>query len=344
MSVTDIVSDDEISASPSANMRVPTQVPPNPTTQLGLNKGNISDLVKNRKKDICGHCMTKCTRVGPDSLAFCCDMCDYWYHAACDMGVDAEKFVKFNEVEGNILNSVKIYCNFEKCHQTQDQIKKMTATTWKRINDHESRITVLETRVDEQDNKIETKISDEVKATTVGLIQDKIKEVWELEQDRAKRSRNLIFKNVPENTGANQIEIASKDVETITDIITDTLEIGDSLFKIHTAYRLGKERTNNTPRMVKVVFDREYMASEILKNKKKLQESSDRIISKMEVFKDRSPQDREKIKDAVIKMKEGNETLKTTIDPNTGLPTKNKYVIRGLEAVLVDENNRAVSI
>ena len=182
MADTNSVSNDENSASPSASMRVPPVVPPKPTTQLGSNKGNISELVKNRKKDICGHCMIKCTRSGPDSLAFCCDMCDYWYHAACDVGVDAEQFEKFNENRMFSLDNVKIYCNFEKCQQTQDQIKKMTATTWKRINEHESRITVLEIRVDEQENKIETKISEEVKATTVGLIEDKIKEVWKLAQ------------------------------------------------------------------------------------------------------------------------------------------------------------------
>ena len=86
------------------------------------------------------------------------------------------------------------------------------------------------------------------------------------------------------------------------------------------------------------------MASEILKKKKKFEESDDPAIKSMDMFKDRNPADRELIKELVIEMKAKNATLQTQTDPSTGLPIKNKYVIRGFKLVLVDENNKAVSL
>ena len=75
-----------------------------------------------------------------------------------------------------------------------------------------------------------------------------------------------------------------------------------------------------------------------MKATKNLSSITDPVIKKISIFKDLCPEDREFRKKLVTEMKAKNETLKTQIDPATGVPTTDKWVIRNDKVILVDKD------
>ena len=326
--------------SEGANSTVPV-----PQQQSKVDKEKRQEIVKNRSKDICGHCLQKCTSSGPGRFAFQCDYCKYWYHAVCDMGVSEDEFKTFqNNSSDKIFQSIKFYCEFDKCKRISDELEKNLVPTLMKVQANTVKISDLEKQFTELRTEVGTKITSEIKSTTEGMIEDRIKEIWAIEMERAKRSRNVMIKNLPENTGANPTEICKKDVEAASKLFVDELGIDSGDFKIHVAWRIGKPRSDQSPRLLKVILDREYMVGDILTKKKKFLDSSDPTIKSLEMFRDRTEHDRKHYQKLVIEMKEKNSELQNQPDPTTGNPPTNKWIIRGDKLVFVDNDGKPLRV
>ena len=115
-------------------------------------------------------------------------------------------------------------------------------------------------------------------------------------------------------------------------------------FKIQSNWRIGKPKDDNTPRLLSVTIDREYMISNILKATKSLQTVTDPIIKNTSIFRDLIKEDREQRKKLVQEMKSRNEALKSQTDPETGLAITDRWIIRGDKLAFVDKDNKLKSV
>ena len=85
-----------------------------------VNRQRQSD---DRAKDVCGHCLKKCTNAGRGSMALECDYCKFWFHAECEGLEDAtyKNLVKLAEVVPNL----NYYCVFGRCKEVSTEMIKL---------------------------------------------------------------------------------------------------------------------------------------------------------------------------------------------------------------------------
>ena len=296
--------------------------------------GSRQRKVVDRAKDICGHCMKKCTKSGRGSKALQCDYCEFWYHFNCeDLTEDAYK---------NLVNLAKeipnlnYYCVFGRCKEVSKEMMKLLAPTVKKVEENTVRIVTLEKDFDKFSSEIDDKIVREVKLNTEDIIENKIKVRWDTEKERSRRARNLIVTNIPEQTGSTPEEKSSKDRDEINKLFKDHLKIKESDYVIQNTWRLGTADPEKV-RVLKVILDREYMIGTVLKATKNLSSVSDPSVKDINIFKDLCKEDRELRKKLVDEMKAKNIELRSHTDPGTGLPTTDKWVIRDDKVILVDK-------
>lgn len=82
------------------------------------------------------------------------------------------------------------YCNFNHCKLVSGEILKQLGPINQRVEANSQRISVLEETVQKQDITMEVKIKEEVNNVVSESIDEKVKQVWELEKDRALRTIN----------------------------------------------------------------------------------------------------------------------------------------------------------
>ena len=212
---------------------------------------------------------------------------------------------------------------------------KLLGPTVKTVEQNTVRIVALEQDFNKFSSEIDDKIINEVKSNTEDIIEDKIKSRWDTERERSKRARNLIVTNIPEQTGSAD-EKTKKDRTDIEKLFKDHLKVNESDFVIQNTWRIGNAETGKV-RVLKVVMDREYMVGTILKATKNLSSISDPNLKDVSIFKDLCLEDRTLRKKLVDEMKIKNNVLKSQIDPSTGRPTTDRWVIRNDKVILVDK-------
>ena len=199
------------------------------------------------------------------------------------------------------------------------------------VEENSKKIQALSDEFHKHVEEVEDKIVKEVKANTESIIEDKVKDVWDLEKERAKRARNVIVTEVPEPTGSIE-EKGRADFDSVCTLFKDKMMIRESDVIIQSVWRIGKYDADKT-RCLKVVLDREFMVGTVLKASRVLQNSSDELLKKISIFKDLIQIDRDQRKLLVSDLKEKNRALKDT-DPQT----TDKYVIRNEKVILVDKD------
>uniref|UniRef100_A0A6P7G2L9 Uncharacterized protein LOC114333187 n=1 Tax=Diabrotica virgifera virgifera TaxID=50390 RepID=A0A6P7G2L9_DIAVI len=113
-------------------------------------------------------------------------------------------------------------------------------------------------------NELNTLKSQGVSSDQSNPIQDQTPtEIYGEMHDRAIRSKNVIFYNVPESRDENSKNRVEHDKKFVSDLLP-TLKVTCSEFK---AFRLGKMRQNNV-RPLKIVFSDSGLAHICLKNRK----------------------------------------------------------------------------
>ena len=311
-------------------------------TMSAKDKEKWNKAVEIRTKDTCAYCLKKCK---DNTNCFECDYCHFWFHPSCDKMSQEDIDWMFSAPE-SILKKINLYCNFDQCKKIADHVGKHMGETKLQVAENTQKIKDLQERVKKQDENINEKVSTEVQATTKGMIQDEITKIMDIERDRAARSRNIMVVNLKESGESDRDAMNTKDIEAVQNLFKDDLGIDQSKFHINTTWRLdSKNQSDGNPRLLKVVLEREYMVTTILKVKDKLGKSNDEDKKKIKLFKDRPLHDREKHRALMVEVKARNEAIQNDVDPSTGQPrTKNKWQIRGLKIVLVDENDKPVNI
>ena len=176
-----------------------------------------------------------------------------------------------------------------------------------------------------------------MKENTEDIIDSKVKDAWTTEKERAKRARNIIISNFPEPTVQKE-QKSEKDREDVEKLLKDHMKLKETDFKIQGNWRIGQENEDNSPRLLKIILDREYMVGTILKATKILQSSTDPTLKNLSIFKDLIKEDRDQRKILVTEMKAKNEALKTQFDPVTGQLVTDRWVIRGDKLAFVDKD------
>ena len=218
---------------------------------------------------------------------------------------------------------------------------KLLGPTVKKVEENSLKIEALEKECQKQFSEIDAKIVREVKENTEDIIDKKVKEVWSVEKERAKRVRNIMVTNFKEpDSSVPKEQRDAKDREHVENFFKEHLKLSDGDFKIQNNWRIGKvdQESGSRPRMVKIIMDREYMVSTVLKATKNIQTASDPYVKNVSIFKDLIKEDREQRSKLVTEMKAKNEALKDQVDPDTGLAVTDKWVIRGDRLVYVDKD------
>ena len=291
-----------------------------------------------RPKDVCGHCKKKCTSSGQLSHAFQCDYCQFWFHASCE-GYSEAEYKKLVDVT-KLIPNINYYCNFSNCQQVNNDVVKSIGATATKVRQNTEAIRKLKTECEKKFKDIDSKIVTEVQKNTESLIDEKVKNAWLLERERARRARNIIILKYPEpDQTLSPTDKENKDREEVEKLFKDHMKVNESDYIIQSTMRLGRNANRNgTPRTLKVTLDREYMCRNVLRGVKNIHSATDLTIRNLNIFQDMIKEDRIARKKLVDEAKAKNEILKQQIDPATGLPVTDKWTVRGDKLVLVDKD------
>ena len=137
--------------------------------------------------------------------------------------------------------------------------------------------------------------------------------MFEIEKNRLVRASNVIIQNICEQNTPDTRVRNEGDIKAVTDLFKEVLEF-DLADYIKHVIRLGKYDTERAhPRLIKVIFEKEENASQVLRSLGKLrnaQTDTNSELKDIHIFKDLTQTDREKRKALVEQMKEQNEELK----------------------------------
>lgn len=155
---------------------------------------------------------------------------------------------------------------------------------------------------------------------------------WTNIKDREVRAKNVMFTNIAESENSDKEIRKQDDVEIIKTLLGGELEIDMDQIKIINAIRVGA-RSQDRPRLLKILFEDEKMASTVVKSAKKLSESDNVDINGIKMFRDMSKKDHEKRKALVEEMKKRNGDLEASGD--SGM----KWIIKGTDIIKVRKAN-----
>ena len=278
-----------------------------------------------REKDICGHCNKKCEEKGKYGDGLLCDYCDYWVHASCE-GMSIENYKAFVKLAQDVP-TMSYYCTYNHCKTVSTEILKQLGPIRQNVKANTQRIDKLEEVVIKQNNTIEDRVTAEVAKCLGDKIEDQVKTVFEHEKDKAIRAYNVIVSGIPEPSGDNADERKREDMEKIKSILETYIHIDMSEVKVMNVLRLGKNKPpqegTGKGRLVKIIFQQEYMAMKVLRATAKLSEAEEENIKSIRMYKDMSPSDREKRKKLVEEMKKKNQEIEGSADQSM------KWIIRG---------------
>ena len=217
--------------------------------------------------DVCSNCNESCDADGVKGEALQCDLCEGWFHAACE-NISSKHYKSFSSLAKSIPNMV-YYCKHNKCQsrikcivaeftkssvaesaQISDGFKStirsmdkslsdFTVQVDKCIEDLGSRIenllsnqTGLQMEVDSiQSRPSQPESSQSIVSTIVSTMNE--------EKDKERRRLNLIIHNAPESTADLAVSRKTEDIDLATNIFNVYLGAKATVTK---ALRLGKKK------------------------------------------------------------------------------------------------------
>lgn len=250
-----------------------------------------------------------------------CEICLSWFHQACCKVSDS----LYNIISSDENDQISWYCTY--CKRGAKQIMSKLQQVNKRQNKMDSELIKISSNQDKTDDRV-----DNIEKRLHELEQNKsvpkapgisntteiiAKSVQEMET-RYDRSNNVIFFNVPED-GTDDIETRKKsDLDTANHICREQLEVTASIEK---TVRLGAKNESNK-RPLKVCLEKKEQRTNILRNAKKLRNSTNEMLSQVYIAPDLTPQQREDSK----KLRQLRQTNQQALE-DTG-DTESIWIIR----------------
>ena len=155
------------------------------------------------------------------------------------------------------------------------------------------------------------------------LTEDKLKQ---------KKKTNLIIFNVPESNSIESEEITQHNRTMTLKVLNSILKLGDIETKVKRVIRLGRKRSEETSRPIKVVFDEPDTKYKFLQSAYKIQNSDDEMIKKVQIANDRTPKEIEEYK-----------KLRAELERRTQEGEVNLKIRRGKIVTIKDSRNQVRS-
>lgn len=197
-----------------------------------------------------------------------CDSCHQNVHVECT-GITDEKITR------NRARSVKIVCNgcnakFEQVTDIKELIESLKNDMNEKIRSLEQKLTDIETKLNNTNQNNAAVSPKQIEIITVEAV------------ERINRAKNIIIKNVREDTGTIE-ERSRSDANKVADILSalDTTEVPMSI------NRLGRNPSSRFPRPLKVTFSCQATARFVLRNKHKLLDNQS--TKQIKIFDDKTP-------------------------------------------------------
>lgn len=198
---------------------------------------------------VCQNCARS---IGDRESTIVCDNCKLLVHASCSNLTPEE--LKKRALRQTVRN-LKYFC--DKCNDHSDQFKELKNI----LQALTIRFTSLEDKINNFENKLLS--SRDVPPT---LFEEIISEL----QDRTRRQNNVIIYGLDENPNSTLGDMAA--VNNVMNITSNA----DHIITASSVIRLGK--IGSKPRPVKVVLPNPFIARTVLKNKKRLLNSTYKTV------------------------------------------------------------------
>ena len=249
-----------------------------------------------------------------------CDMCLKWFHINCQ-SVSRAMFNAFSEKDAPPY--ICKQCNgkkggLHKTHKGQEILFEVE----ERFRNMDGRISGIEDRVDDLEVKTDYAANDEFKAA----VDEKINEFKSEFEDQQFRKPNIIVEGIPESSKPNGEDKKKDDMDMVKKLL-NVCEMSDAQVKV--AVRVGPSK-NGGPRSLKVVFKDEAAKLNILTKEVHEKMVANDNFKDIMIYPDRTPKEREVIKQLVVEKKAKNAELRAK-----GLLDR-KYIISRYTKKLVE--------
>ena len=179
-------------------------------------------MQKNEEQDFCGDCKNV---VGDNAEAIFCDICELWFHIACQK-LSKHEYVFLKKQKSK--SQIHWYC--DRCNRNSANFAKILGSLKSRQDSFDQRLIEVEGRLGNLETEIPKDGYD--KDSIISLLKDDIQE--SLDQER--RRLNLIIKNIPEQ---------ENELEFVNGMLRDE-DISDG--RILSAERIGPVKENELRR------------------------------------------------------------------------------------------------
>ena len=266
-----------------------------PRDKNGENKGKKSPIMVLAKGlDICPVCQNS---VREEDKGLNCDECQQWWHSSC-CNISEEKYewlaeddnilfvcdhckVKRNEDEEYISNSAlmrKMNDMMETMKGVINKYDKMAASNLDlsdRVSKIENEIKTKSTGASKEsiheivDERMRNIVDREIGESLNRAISQKVEEVNSESREQEARRLNLIWVNLPENPGEDQVK---NDKDAMDKVMKKVLP--EEKVDIDEITRLGKVNLGTNPRLIKFKVKSLAIKKKILKNSHRLNEDT----------------------------------------------------------------------
>lgn len=239
----------------------------------------------------CGTCQTHIEEATP---AIECEICTQWFHISCQ-NINKTKFDFLKKANNHNIhwycntcntttaNIIKSLANMKKQHEQLVEEVKEIKEKLKTENLNET----IDNRIKETWASVAATNKTEEKSQTQMPINEIVKEI----EDKTSRRANMIIHNLPEAESNLKEDRINHDKHFLQQII-ETCEAQIKLDDMTNIIRLGKKRTDNKPRTLKVTLTNENTKRKLFGKLHKLK-SGQSPLTEIRVQHDMTPSERE---------------------------------------------------
>lgn len=265
--------------------------------------------------DNCGVCKKK---VGERSKSILCEMCNRWYHAACER-IENDLFTVLKKYKDELWFCHECKPEIRSCIQKLKYLEKQNNETQSRLkvleNKWQESMSELDKHVDHKIAKLEEKLVQNTKELpiesaekdTQSLMQrveenavekttQRIIKELEDKEDFNRRKKNVVLYNIPESKKENAYDRMNDDLNKCHDVFRTSLRLKDTDYEIENTIRLGQLQQNGTMRPTLVVLRDVKQKWRIMTNAKNMKYETHAGKKKVGISLDLNKEQREKNK------------------------------------------------
>ena len=219
-----------------------------------------------------------------------CDICSNWFHTKCQKVSDS----LFQVLCDSKDDEISWYCSH--CRLGAKKLKQQLMHISSRQDEAEKRVKDLEEfqlKINDRVAKLENDKTNLVQNSNTVVSKEEIitTSVREMEQ-RQERENNAIFFNIEESEEEETLERKQHDIRAVCEICDEELGINIDDSHIMGAIRLGKKIPDKI-RPLKILFNQRASKIDVIKNAKKLRESTNVKNQNVFIAPDLTPQQRQ---------------------------------------------------